>query len=171
MNKKFILYLLIGLIIGCSKPSENSSALPGSLDDSQDGFLNIAGARIGLASQPEIDWDFQAVDPYMDVNSKISSSRVPLFGDLHVHTKYSFDAYIFGTLASPDDAYEFAKGAPLRHPAGFDMQLKRPLDFYGVTDHGTFLGQVEEAATPGTVYYEAPSSIQVRDINSVENLN
>ena len=171
MNKKFILYLLIGLIIGCSKPSENSSALPESLDDSQDGFLNIAGARIGLASQPEIDWDFQAVDPYMDVNSKISSSRVPLFGDLHVHTKYSFDAYIFGTLASPDDAYEFAKGAPLRHPAGFDMQLKRPLDFYGVTDHGTFLGQVEEAATPGTVYYEAPSSIQVRDINSVENLN
>ena len=171
MNKKFILYLLIGLIIGCSKPSENSSVLPGSLDDSQDGFLNIAGARIGLASQPEIDWDFQAVDPYMDVNSKISSSRVPLFGDLHVHTKYSFDAYIFGTLASPDDAYEFAKGAPLRHPAGFDMQLKRPLDFYGVTDHGTFLGQVEEAATPGTVYYEAPSSIQVRDINSVENLN
>jgi len=171
VNKKFILYLLIGLIIGCSKPSENSSALPGSLDDSQDGFLNIAGARIGLASQPEIDWDFQAVDPYMDVNSKISSSRVPLFGDLHVHTKYSFDAYIFGTLASPDDAYEFAKGAPLRHPAGFDMQLKRPLDFYGVTDHGTFLGQVEEAATPGTVYYEAPSSIQVRDINSVENLN
>ena len=171
MNKKFILYLLIGLIIGCSKPSENSSALPESLDDSEDGFLNIAGARIGLASQPEIDWDFQAVDPYMDVNSKISSSRVPLFGDLHVHTKYSFDAYIFGTLASPDDAYEFAKGAPLRHPAGFDMQLKRPLDFYGVTDHGTFLGQVEEAATPGTVYYEAPSSIQVRDINSVENLN
>ena len=42
---------------------------------------------------------------------------------------------------------------------------------YGVTDHGTFLGHVEEAATPGTPYYEAPSSAPVNDINSPENLN
>ncbi|MFL6873226.1 MAG: DUF3604 domain-containing protein, partial [Candidatus Azotimanducaceae bacterium] len=40
------------------------------------------------------------------------------FGDVHVHTKYSFDAYAFGTVATPDDAYRFAKGKPLRHPAG-----------------------------------------------------
>ena len=40
-----------------------------------------------------------------------------------------------------------------------------------MTDHGTFLGHVEEAATPGTQYYEAPSSAPVNDINSPENLN
>ncbi len=89
---------------------------------------------------------------------------------LHVHTTYSFDAYIFGTLATPDDAYEFAKGKPIKHPAGFDVSLDRPLDFYGVTDHGTFLGQVAEAATPGNPYYDAPSSAQVNDLNSPENL-
>ena len=33
------------------------------------------------------------------------------------------------------------------------------------------LGQVAEAATPGTPYYDAPSSEQVNDINSPENLN
>ena len=156
-----LLFILIS-IFSCSEAVE---------DIEPDSFLNIAGARVGLASQQPIDWDSQAIDPYMNMDPKLSSTRVPLFGDLHVHTTYSFDAYIFGTLATPDDAYEFAKGKPIKHPAGFDVSLDRPLDFYGVTDHGTFLGQVAEAATPGTPYYDAPSSEQVNDINSPENLN
>ena len=162
MYKNLSLLLILAIIYSCSESAEEVES---------DSFLNIAGARVGLASQQPIDWDSQAVDPYMNIDPELSSSRVPLFGDLHVHTTYSFDAYIFGTLATPDDAYEFAKGKSIKHPAGFDVSLDRPLDFYGVTDHGTFLGQVAEAATPGTPYYEAPSSEQVNDINSPENLN
>jgi hypothetical protein len=161
MYKNLVLALIFTLIYSCSEPVEEIEP---------DSFLNIAGARVGLARQQPIDWDSQALDPYMNMDPKLSSTRVPLFGDLHVHTTYSFDAYIFGTLATPDDAYEFAKGKPIKHPAGFDVSLDRPLDFYGVTDHGTFLGQVAEAATPGNPYYEAPSSVNVNDINSPENL-
>ena len=161
MYKNLALALIFTLIYSCSEPVEEIQP---------DSFLNIAGARVGLARQQPIDWDSQALDPYMNMDPKLSSTRVPLFGDLHVHTTYSFDAYIFGTLATPDDAYEFAKGKPIKHPAGFDVSLDRPLDFYGVTDHGTFLGQVAEAATPGNPYYEAPSSVNVNDINSPENL-
>ncbi|MBT7370175.1 MAG: DUF3604 domain-containing protein, partial [Gammaproteobacteria bacterium] len=62
---------------------------------------------------------------------KANPERNAYFGDLHVHTKYSFDAYAFGTLATPYDAYRFAKGEAIKHPAGFDMQLRQPLDFYG----------------------------------------
>ena len=161
MYKNLVLALIFTLIYSCAEPVEEIEP---------DSFLNIAGARVGLARQQPIDWDSQALDPYMNMDPKLSSTRVPLFGDLHVHTTYSFDAYIFGTLATPDDAYEFAKGKPIKHPAGFDVSLDRPLDFYGVTDHGTFLGQVAEAATPGNPYYEAPSSVNVNDINSPENL-
>ena len=162
MYKSLAFTLIAIFISSCSEPVEEIES---------DSFLDIEGARVGLATQQPIDWDSQAIDPYMNIDPSKSAERVPLFGDLHVHTTYSFDAYIFGTLATPDDAYEFAKGKSIKHPAGFDVSLDRPLDFYGVTDHGTFLGHVEEAATPGTPYYEAPSSIQVNDINSPENLN
>jgi hypothetical protein len=77
-----------------------------------------------------------------------NEERNAYFGDLHVHTMYSFDAFIFGTTSSPSDAYTFAKGGKITHPAGFDMQLDVPLDFYGVTDHAFYLGVLREMANP-----------------------
>ena len=58
------------------------------------------------------------------------------FGDLHLHTRNSFDAYIFNVRASPDEAYAYAKGGTIKHALGFDMKLNSgPLDFLAVTDH------------------------------------
>ena len=50
--------------------------------------------------------------------------RNAYFGDLHVHTQYSFDAFIFNVRATPDDAYKFARGEAIDHPAGFKIQLQ-----------------------------------------------
>ena len=77
-----------------------------------------------------------------------NAERNAYFGDLHVHTMYSFDAFIFGTTSSPDDAYRFAKGGTITHPAGFDMTLQVPLDFYAVTDHAFYIGVLREMANP-----------------------
>ena len=72
--------------------------------------------------------------------------RNAYFGDLHVHTQLSMDAYLFGTRASPDDAYRFAKGDVLVHASGYAMQMKKPLDFLAVTDHAAYLGIVKAMA-------------------------
>ncbi len=73
--------------------------------------------------------------------------RDVFFGETHVHTSWSFDAYIFGnTLTGPEDAYKYALGQPIKHPAGYEVQIKRPLDFQAVTDHSEYAGTVRLAA-------------------------
>ena len=71
---------------------------------------------------------------------------------MHVHTKYSFDAYVFGVTASPDDAYKYAKGEGIKHPLGYEMKLREPLDFYSVTDHGFYMGMIQAYADTSTEY-------------------
>lgn len=95
--------------------------------------------------------------------------RNAYFGDLHVHTKYSFDAYAFGTVASPDDAYRFAKGEAIKNPAGFDMQLREPLDFYGVTDHGMFMGVAPMAADTSSDISRHAFAEVAHDLNAPGN--
>ena len=75
--------------------------------------------------------------------------RNAYFGDLHVHTNFSYDAFLNGTRATPRDAYRYAKGEALTHPAGFQIQLDAPLDFYAVTDHASFLGMLPAMMDPG----------------------
>lgn len=99
-----------------------------------------------------------------------SAERKAYFGDLHVHTTYSFDGYAFGTLATPYDAYRYAKGEAIANPAGFDMQLPRAMDFYAVTDHAMFLGVVKAAADTTTEFSKKSFSKPYNDLNAPENM-
>lgn len=63
------------------------------------------------------------------------------FGDVHVHSAYSLDAYAFGNMTlMPDDAYLFASGNPIELPGAGVAKLDRPLDFLMVADHAEYLG-------------------------------
>ena len=64
-----------------------------------------------------------------------SAEHAVYWGDLHVHTELSFDAYAFGSTATTRDAYQFAKGQPLTLANGSVARIDRPLDFAAVTDH------------------------------------
>ncbi|MEC8950189.1 MAG: DUF3604 domain-containing protein [Pseudomonadota bacterium] len=93
----------------------------------------------------------QAAKPLIQASTSENTSgynvnRNAYFGDLHVHTMYSYDAFIFGGTSSPDEAYRFAKGGSITHAAGFDMQLEVPMDFYAVTDHAYYMGIMREMA-------------------------
>jgi Protein of unknown function (DUF3604) len=88
--------------------------------------------------------------------------RRPFFGDLHVHTTFSFDAWGQGTRNTPRDAYRFARGEAVGvqpydaegHPLR-TLQLRRPLDFAAVTDHAELLGETFLCRTPGAPGYDS----------------
>lgn len=62
------------------------------------------------------------------------------WGDTHVHTTLSPDAYSLGTTLSPDNAYRFAKGETVTSNTGQTAKINRPLDFILLSDHAEFLG-------------------------------
>jgi len=62
------------------------------------------------------------------------------WGDTHVHTNLSADAYGMGDRLTPADAYAFARGATVTSNTGQPVRLSRPLDFIAITDHAEYLG-------------------------------
>lgn len=94
-----------------------------------------------LGYQPEL-----AYSETRDACRDKSPLKRAFFGDLHIHTAISADAYPDGTRVYPDDAYLYAKGGKisLPVPSGEDalsIQLDRPLDFAAVTDHAESMGE------------------------------
>ena len=105
-------------------------------------------------------------DPYVETRAACGDHnplRNVYFGDLHVHTTYSFDAHMFDVRTTPAQAYRFARGEPVALPpldadgnGTRTVQIDRPLDFAAVTDHSEFLGEVEACTTPGSPAYDSP---------------
>ena len=116
-------------------------------------------------------WPLKLPGDIVTTNPQENAMRNAYFGDLHVHTTYSFDAYAFGTMATPYDAYRYATGEAITHPAGFEVRLRQPLDFYAVTDHAMFLGVVGAAADTSTEFSKLPFVDYMHNLNAPENLN
>ncbi len=92
-------------------------------------------------------------------SSEPASAPNPLrnayFGDLHLHTSYSMDAFAFGTRTTPADSFRFAMGEPVEY-FGKTWQRKAPLDFLAVTDHAEYLGTVRESINPDGPFAKTP---------------
>ena len=79
------------------------------------------------------------------MTAQTNAQEIPdqlLWGDTHLHTNRSVDAYFLeNDSADADIAYRFAKGEPVVHPYHrAKVQLETPLDFLSVTDHASMLG-------------------------------
>ena len=141
-------------------------------------YVDVYDSRpiISLFKNIQSDSSLEVVD--FSVEKKDSSKtkpkpnkdRNPYYGDLHVHTKYSFDAYVFGVTASPDDAYRYAKGEGVKHPLGYEMKLREPLDFYAVTDHGFYMGMIQAYADTTTDISQNEFAEPFHNLNRLDNL-
>ena len=181
-KRNYLMLLLVGaLLSACSGDSGKALSLPAEAHNNQIIIANTAAADARLTEQAKDgDWSAQVFEtesellerkaPVVKSNLERPVERKAYFGDLHVHTTYSFDGYAFGTLATPYDAYRFAKGESIANPAGFNMQLSRPLDFYAVTDHAMFLGLVKAAADTSTEFSKNPFSEPFHGLNAPENM-
>ena len=80
--------------------------------------------------------------PAKPVAAPSGSPSQVFWGDTHLHTSYSPDAYLMqNRSADPDTAYRYAKGYPVVHPYHkARIQIHTPLDFLVVSDHGEFMG-------------------------------
>ncbi|WP_324262030.1 DUF3604 domain-containing protein [Altererythrobacter sp. H2] len=79
----------------------------------------------------------------------------PLWGDTHLHTDNSIDAFGFGTRLGPDEALKFARGEEVTATTGLKAKLARPLDFLVIADHSDGLGATKRL-------YDAPRFL-IRD--------
>ncbi len=136
--KIIVVWILLVFLAGCSGGGAQDSEATG-LSDS--------------ISQESVE-----VNPLKDV----------YFGDTHIHTVLSFDAFLFGTRRTPDDAYNFAKGEMIEHVRGMPMQMKKPLDFLAVSDHAFYLGMMRELADPEGTHKDNPLVPLVKGATTAE---
>lgn len=84
------------------------------------------------------------------------------FGETHVHTGVSMDAFIAGNRLTPDDAYRFAKGEEIM-VNGSMHKIKRPLDFVAVTDHSEFMGEAYSLMNEDAPGHNDPVAVSFRE--------
>lgn len=96
--------------------------------------------------------------------------RRALFGDLHVHTGLSSDAWNYDVRVRPDDAYRYAFGESIWLPPNDrkgrgmrEVRIDRPLDFAAVTDHAEFLGEQWLCGDPNSAVYDSETCMSMRE--------
>jgi hypothetical protein len=78
-----------------------------------------------------------------------------LWGDTHLHTANSVDAFGFGNRLPPEAALRFARGEEVESSTGQKAKLARPLDFLVISDHSEGMGSTK-------ALYDAPR-MMIRD--------
>ena len=110
--------------------------------------------------------DIKTTDTNVDSESKETEEQIrtegfnefrnAYFGQTHQHTGWSFDEAIYNVKLGPDNSYRHARGEKVKHPTGFDVQLKLPLDFMVVSDHAEYLGVLIKMFDPNNPLSKHP---------------
>jgi hypothetical protein len=94
-------------------------------------FLALAGPALAQDAAP---------DP---------ADRQVYFGEQHLHSQWSPDAYATGVRQKPEDAYRYARGEEITlSTTGDKLKKGTPYDFVALTDHAEYLGVFPQLADP-----------------------
>ena len=130
---------------------------------------------IGCQESPEPTTDISATatEVAQTTEKEPSAEATPgrlLWGDLHVHSNLSFDAFSFGNRnLTPADTLAFAKGEALQSSGGIEAKLARPLDFLMVSDHAEFMGVMRELSGNNEALMQAEPAQRWRQLLADNN--
>ncbi|MEM9704722.1 MAG: DUF3604 domain-containing protein [Pseudomonadota bacterium] len=171
MIKKVLLSVLLG-VVGLSVFLAGGYLILSSINrDEIDKTIIVSKPKSEKSLPEEYAFGYQPSFSYTEERERCAvqyPNKKAFFGDLHIHTALSADAFPDGTRTYPDDVYAFAKGAEISLPTptggvGRKIALSRPLDFASVTDHAETFGEGYicriEGAFPG---YETPQCQKFR---------
>ena len=92
--------------------------------------------------------------------AEVTESAYPervYWGDTHLHTSNSPDAFGFGNRLDPEEALRFARGETVKSSTGIDAKLARPLDFLVIADHSDGFAVIKDL-------YNAPRALLSNDL-------
>ena len=82
-------------------------------------------------------------------NTQPNSLKNVYFGEEHMHTRNSFDAFAGGVTNTWDDAYRYAMGEETTlSTTGEKIKKRTPYDFVAITDHAEYFGVLKELINP-----------------------
>lgn len=100
-------------------------------------FLSLLAQMLSLLA-----FSGESYSPYIDQSYPASV----YWGDTHLHTNLSLDAYEYNKNLGPDEAYNFSKGEVIQDNSGMEVRLRRPLDFLVIADHAFNMGTMQVIA-------------------------
>ena len=110
--------------------------------------LVIASATLLAAS---VSWAADSIGEPGRSADKPNPLNNVYFGEEHLHTNASPDAFAFGTRTDANDAYRYAKGEAIKMTqSGKMIQKKTPYDWAAVTDHSEYLGMMPLLLDPNS---------------------
>lgn len=119
------------------------------------GATLLAGATLTAACDMEKQTISGKVDEVLIIDTR--HPEQVYWGDTHLHTANSVDAFGLGARLSPEDALRFASGEEVTSSTGVKAKLARPLDFLVIADHGEGMIATKAAYQGGArALYDAP---------------
>jgi hypothetical protein len=145
--------------VQCGASGGDMACIPRRHDKLAEGVEMRASWSVAVSACVLAACGSAALAPTSALAQQRNPDRDAYFGETHVHTSWSLDAFSMGNmLTTPGDAYKYFKGAPIKHPLGYDVKIDTPLDFAGVTDHSEYAGVVQLANEPGSAVSKIPQA-------------